>query len=141
MEATSSGCTSRLHSDTIYGGAGNDTLYGGTGADVMTGGTGADTFAWAAGDLDGSIDRITDFSLTEDRLDFGGVGIAGGTREVIQALIDNGTIDVDSTASNTTITINNGSDIGTVVLENVTTTDWGTDDPATMLAQILATAP
>ena len=127
-------------SDTILGGAGNDTIYGGTGADVMTGGTGADTFAWAAGDLDGSIDRITDFSLTEDRLDFGGVGIAGGTREAIQALIDNGTIDVDSTTSNTTITINNGTASGTVVLENVTATDWGTDDAA-MLAQILATAP
>ena len=130
--------------DTLYGDGGNDILYGGKGNDVMTGGAGADTFAWAAGDLDGSTDRITDFSLTEDKLFFDGLGIGGGTpaeiQDAIQALIDDGKIDVDSTASNTTITITNGTDTGTVVLENVTATDWGTEDAA-MLAQILATAP
>jgi hypothetical protein len=56
--------------DTIDGGAGNDVLYGGTGADILTGGAGADTFVWAASDIDGSLDQITDFVLADgDALD------------------------------------------------------------------------
>ncbi|MCB1509419.1 MAG: type I secretion C-terminal target domain-containing protein, partial [Hyphomicrobiaceae bacterium] len=56
--------------DTLSGGADGDLLSGGTGIDVLTGGGGADTFAWRTGDLDGSVDSITDFSTAEgDRID------------------------------------------------------------------------
>ena len=68
--------------DTILGGAGNDTLFakngndlldGGLGSDNLTGGLGVDTFAWNLADkgANGSpaIDRVTDFSSTDDKLD------------------------------------------------------------------------
>jgi Ca2+-binding RTX toxin-like protein len=58
--------------DYIQGGAGNDAIYGGLGNDILVGGAGADIFGWAANDLDGSTDRILDFSLAEgDKLYFG----------------------------------------------------------------------
>ncbi|GAA3859296.1 hypothetical protein [Celeribacter arenosi] len=62
-------------SDTIFGAGGGDNLLGlsgddilvdGTGADSMTGGAGADRFVFNA---DGKTDTITDFSITQDRLD------------------------------------------------------------------------
>ncbi|MFG0835139.1 DUF5801 repeats-in-toxin domain-containing protein, partial [Aeromonas bivalvium] len=49
--------------DILDGGIGNDTLIGGLGADTMTGGNGHDTFKWLAGEGDGNIDKITDFTL------------------------------------------------------------------------------
>jgi VCBS repeat-containing protein len=49
--------------DILDGGLGNDTLIGGLGADTMTGGAGHDTFKWLAGEADGNIDKITDFTL------------------------------------------------------------------------------
>lgn len=56
--------------DTLLGGAGKDALYLGAGNDLATGGSGADRFVFRNDDLDGSSDRITDFSITEgDRLD------------------------------------------------------------------------
>ncbi|MCH9807587.1 MAG: type I secretion C-terminal target domain-containing protein [Alphaproteobacteria bacterium] len=56
--------------DTLSGGADADGLFGGTGADILTGGSGADTFGWEAGDLDGNVDTITDFTTGDgDALD------------------------------------------------------------------------
>ncbi|UBO76033.1 VCBS domain-containing protein [Aeromonas rivuli] len=49
--------------DILDGGIGNDTLIGGLGADTLTGGAGHDTFKWLAGEGDGSIDKIADFTL------------------------------------------------------------------------------
>ncbi|WP_052448226.1 T1SS-143 repeat domain-containing protein [Aeromonas rivuli] len=49
--------------DILDGGIGNDTLIGGLGADTLTGGAGHDTFKWLAGEADGSIDKIADFTL------------------------------------------------------------------------------
>jgi len=58
------------NADTLNSAGGDDVLYGGTGADVLTGGSGADTFAWAATDLDGSTDQVTDFIAADgDKLD------------------------------------------------------------------------
>ena len=57
--------------DTLFGGDGKDALYLGSGDDNATGGSGADRFVFRSEDLDGSADRITDFSVSEgDRLDF-----------------------------------------------------------------------
>ncbi|TXZ08294.1 type I secretion C-terminal target domain-containing protein, partial [Vibrio mimicus] len=64
--------------DTLYGGQGNDTLIGGDdddiligglGNDILTGGEGEDLFKWVDRDLDGSKDRITDFTIGEDKID------------------------------------------------------------------------
>jgi Ca2+-binding RTX toxin-like protein len=61
-------------SDIINAGAGDDVIVGGSGADTMTGGTGSDTFSISAGDLDGSLDIIKDFTLEEDSIRFEGIG-------------------------------------------------------------------
>jgi Ca2+-binding RTX toxin-like protein len=51
--------------DTLLGGDGADWLEGGRGVDRMTGGSGADRFFFRPGDLDKSIDVITDFSSAQ----------------------------------------------------------------------------
>lgn len=55
--------------DELVGGGGSDLLIGGPGRDEMTGGAGPDVFQWATGDLDGSLDTILDFTISEDILD------------------------------------------------------------------------
>lgn len=52
----------------LYGDAGNDSLMGGTN-DFMTGGTGADTFVVSSGSILQGPATVTDFSLTEDRIE------------------------------------------------------------------------
>lgn len=60
--------------DVLYGGLGNDTLIGGTGVDRLSGGLGADIFRFSKSDLDGSVDRISDFSKTQgDKLRLGDI--------------------------------------------------------------------
>jgi Ca2+-binding RTX toxin-like protein len=55
--------------NTLNGGGNNDYLYGGSGNDTLIGGAGADSFvfttalSWAS-----NIDRISDFSATDDRI-------------------------------------------------------------------------
>ena len=59
--------------DFINGGSGNDKITGRDGADVITGGTGADSFRYAFqtnSGLGSNADRITDYSIGEDRLSF-----------------------------------------------------------------------
>jgi hypothetical protein len=59
--------------DTINGGDGNDKIMGFGGADVMTGGAGADQFRYIlASDsgLGAAADRITDFAIGQDILNF-----------------------------------------------------------------------
>jgi serralysin len=57
--------------DVLNGGAGNDQLFGDLGDDLLTGGTGADLFHFA---LNGGVDRLLDFHLTEgDRVELDGV--------------------------------------------------------------------
>lgn len=65
-------------SDTLEGGDGSDLLVGGPGADEMTGGSGPDVFQWSLADLDGSLDDITDFSISEDILDLSDVFVSLG---------------------------------------------------------------
>ncbi|MGE6127003.1 type I secretion C-terminal target domain-containing protein [Aeromonas rivipollensis] len=69
-----------LGTDILDGGIGDDTLIGGLGADTMTGGSGKDTFKWLAGEADGSLDKIADFTL--------GTGSNGDVLDLSQ-LLDN----------------------------------------------------
>jgi Ca2+-binding RTX toxin-like protein len=59
--------------DTINGGAGIDKIMGLGGADVLTGGTGNDVFRYLAqsdSGLSANADRITDFAIGQDRMNF-----------------------------------------------------------------------
>ncbi|HHB1547229.1 TPA: tandem-95 repeat protein [Vibrio parahaemolyticus] len=54
--------------DKLFGGADNDILIGGLGSDILTGGDGEDIFKWI--DVANERDIVTDFSSSEDSLDF-----------------------------------------------------------------------
>jgi Ca2+-binding RTX toxin-like protein len=59
--------------DTINGGIGNDKINGAAGADILTGGAGNDVFKYASASdsgLGAASDRITDFTIGQDRLNF-----------------------------------------------------------------------
>jgi len=62
--------------DRLTGGLGTDTLIGGTGADTLTGDGGADIFRFLAPTP--GADRITDFTLGEDTLEFSALGFGSG---------------------------------------------------------------
>jgi Ca2+-binding RTX toxin-like protein len=114
--------------DVLNGDAGIDKLNGAAGADVLTGGTGNDVFKYAAAidsGLGANADRITDFVIGSDRLNFaridtnaglagdqgfgfigaasfGGIGVAqirytnSGGNLLVQADVDgNGTADME----------------------------------------------
>ncbi|WLG82307.1 glycosyl hydrolase family 28-related protein [Pseudomonas cucumis] len=69
--------------DTINGGAGGDILVGGAGIDKLTGGTGADTFRFTAQSdsyrnaTTSFDDIITDFDVTQDKIDLAGLSFTG----------------------------------------------------------------
>lgn len=55
--------------DTLNGGSGADRLNGGLGNDRLTGGSGADIFVFnTATNASNNVDRITDFSVTDDTM-------------------------------------------------------------------------
>ncbi|MBK8375066.1 beta strand repeat-containing protein [Sphingorhabdus sp.] len=59
--------------DTINGDAGNDKIIGNTGADIITGGSGSDQFRYlfdTDSGLGANADRITDFTIGGDKLNF-----------------------------------------------------------------------
>ena len=99
--------------DFLYGGAGNDIIYGGQGSDIMFGGAGADIFAWSAADLDGSTDRIMDFSFAEgDKLNFSDLlseGDLGGLLEFLSVNsvdADNGTLSLQAAKGHNSVDVN-----------------------------------
>lgn len=86
--------------DILLGGDGEDTLTGGLGSDILTGGGDADIFKWVDGDLDGSTDRITDFSITEgDKVDLSDLFTDTPTQQQVTELLDNIKVDGDSDSS------------------------------------------
>ncbi|TXI44780.1 matrixin family metalloprotease [Methylophilus sp.] len=95
--------------DTLNGGADDDILIGGSGNDILTGGTGADTFTWNLADKGAnkapSIDKITDFNSTEDKLDLRDL-LVGESSSNIQNYLDITTSTVAG-VTNTEIRINN----------------------------------
>ncbi|WP_335944278.1 putative Ig domain-containing protein [Pseudomonas sp. G166] len=99
--------------DTINGGAGVDILVGGAGIDKLTGGAGADTFRFVAQSdsyrnaTSSFDDTITDFDVTQDKIDLAGLGFTGlgngrgGTLQVSYSASSNRTYikDYDADAS------------------------------------------
>ncbi len=61
--------------DTLVGGDENDTLTGGLGNDTLTGGTSVDTFIFNTKLGTTNLDRITDFSVTDDTIWLENTGI------------------------------------------------------------------
>jgi len=83
--------------DRLEGGKGEDVLDGGRGAEVLTGGADADVFRFTLSSdsyRDGTrsyADRITDFNLTEDRLDLTALGfttLGNGHGESLRLVYD-----------------------------------------------------
>ncbi|MEM7212628.1 MAG: Calx-beta domain-containing protein [Pseudomonadota bacterium] len=66
--------------DRLTGRAGADELNGGLGNDFLTGGSGADTFVFDI--TNHGVDRIADFEVGVDKLDFSGTSLAFGEFEI-----------------------------------------------------------
>ena len=60
--------------DILDGGSGIDVLNGGNGLDTLTGGSQRDTFVLDAGGSAADADIVTDFTVTEDRIEFTNAG-------------------------------------------------------------------
>jgi Ca2+-binding RTX toxin-like protein len=96
--------------DAISAGDGNDSLIGGTGNDTLTGGAGRDTFAFTGNNL--GIDRITDYNVAEDQLQF-----LSNVALTVTAGLD---LDLDGALDDTRITYVNGAQPGgTIEILNV----------------------
>ncbi|WP_370074047.1 beta strand repeat-containing protein [Salipiger bermudensis] len=76
--------------DTIIGGDGNDTIFGGAGDDLLVGGFGSDEFRFKSGSTGDS--RISDFDMTQDQINGGGVALTSVVAVGSDALatLDNG---------------------------------------------------
>jgi len=88
-------------SDTISGGAGTNTITGGEGADSMTS-AGTDTFVIASGDSGKTattVDSITTFATTVDKISIGLAGSATNYLEVDTATVAVNTVSVAVTAA------------------------------------------
>ncbi|HCJ7274037.1 TPA: cadherin-like domain-containing protein, partial [Vibrio cholerae] len=97
-----------LGDNVLYGGSGNDILIGGLGDDILTGGSGDDLFKWVDGDLDNSKDRITDFTIGQDKIDLSDL-FPDETRTLDQ-LLNSYVIEISGQGQNSEIVINNGHD-------------------------------
>ncbi|UBQ55849.1 calcium-binding protein [Alysiella filiformis] len=64
----------------LKGAAGNDRLDGGRGSDTLTGGDDADTFVFSSL-LDGTVDTITDFTLSQDKIELAVKAFSGLTAD------------------------------------------------------------
>jgi Ca2+-binding RTX toxin-like protein/subtilisin-like proprotein convertase family protein len=61
--------TSGAGNDILNGGAGNDLINGGSGSNILTSGAGADTFIYRINSSTYFNDQITDFDISQDRID------------------------------------------------------------------------
>ncbi|USD95929.1 hypothetical protein CTT30_07485 [Vibrio coralliilyticus] len=103
--------------DILLGGAGDDTLIGGLGSDILSGGDGEDEFVWHYGDLDGSTDVITDFHVSEDKIDIS--DLLGQDETMEELLSDVSANVVDSNGIELTIQRDNGQTTQSIKLDNV----------------------
>ncbi|EGQ8120492.1 cadherin-like domain-containing protein, partial [Vibrio cholerae] len=111
-----------LGDDVLYGGSGNDILIGGLGNDILTGGSGEDLFKWVDGDLDNSKDRITDFTIGQDKIDLSDL-FSDETRTLDQ-LLNSHVIEITDKGQNSEIVINKGpTEHVTIQLDGVTAGD------------------
>ncbi|MEI6859034.1 MAG: type I secretion C-terminal target domain-containing protein, partial [Shewanella sp.] len=116
--------------DILIGGFGDDTLIGGLGDDTLTGGTGSDdagsdTFIWSEGST--GTDHITDFNLTEDKLDLSDL-LQGESSDNLEQYLhftfDGGTTTIEIDANN------NGNVDQLIVLDGVDLSTLGATDVA-----------
>ncbi|HGE5983839.1 TPA: Ig-like domain-containing protein, partial [Vibrio cholerae] len=108
--------------DYLDGGSGNDILIGGLGNDILTGGSGEDLFKWVDGDLDGSRDRITDFTIGQDKIDLSEL-FTDETRTLDQ-LLNSNVIEITDKGQNSEIVINKGpTEYVTIQLDGVAAND------------------
>ncbi|GIC06485.1 RTX toxin [Vibrio cholerae] len=108
-----------LGNDTLIGGNDNDILIGGLGNDILTGGSGEDLFKWVQGDLDRSTDRITDFTIHQDKIDLS--DLFSDPTNTLDELLKSETIKV---TENSEIVINKGpTEQVTIQLDGVTAGD------------------
>jgi Ca2+-binding RTX toxin-like protein len=101
--------------DTLNGRGGNDILSGGAGNDRLTGGSGGDTFRFLEWVSNGT-DRITDFNVAQDRIEFDTVD-GNGTFDISMSF------DVFSNTFDVTVSL--GNDDGTIILEDIAIADVG----------------
>ncbi|PAR25885.1 choice-of-anchor K domain-containing protein [Vibrio metoecus] len=108
--------------DVLRGDSGNDVLVGGLGSDILTGGSGEDLFKWVDGDLDNSKDRITDFTIGQDKIDLSDL-FSDETRTLDQ-LLNSHVIEITDKGQNLEIVINKGStEHVTIQLDGVAASD------------------
>lgn len=104
--------------NTINGGGGSDLIIGGLGSDEMTGGAGRDVFQWSLADLDGSLDRITDFTIAEDILNLSDVFTSIGINYDPQTFDVNNLLKLRDTIDGAEISLLDDTPV--VLLEGVT---------------------
>ncbi|MFS1596819.1 Ig-like domain-containing protein [Vibrio cholerae] len=108
--------------DYLDGGSGNDILIGGLGNDILTGGSGEDLFKWVDGDLDNSKDRITDFTIGQDKIDLSDL-FSDETRTLDQ-LLNSHVIEITDKGQNSEIVINKGpTEHVTIQLDGIAASD------------------
>jgi serralysin len=100
--------------DVINGRGGDDTIWSGDGNDLLTGGSGFDTFVYREDFYSGGTDRIMDFDVDRDTIQFD-VDDNGGN---VSMSITN--YDVFSMTADVVISLAN---TGTVILENISLGD------------------
>ncbi|EOW9458958.1 cadherin-like domain-containing protein [Vibrio cholerae] len=107
-----------LGDDVLYGGSGNDILIGGLGDDILTGGSGEDLFKWVGGDLDGGRDRITDFTIHQDKIDLSDL-FDNPSEQEVTALLDSIKSTVQGDDHSSSFTVRQGNDSVTIQLDGV----------------------
>ncbi|EPO3029388.1 Ig-like domain-containing protein [Vibrio cholerae] len=115
-----------LGDDVLYGGSGNDILIGGLGDDILTGGSGEDLFKWVAGDLDGGRDRITDFTIHQDKIDLSDL-FDNPSDQDVTALLESIKSTVTGDDHSSSFTVRQGNDSVTIQLDGVSATDLMND--------------
>ncbi|GLT19390.1 hypothetical protein GCM10007938_31720 [Vibrio zhanjiangensis] len=87
-----------IGSDILLGGSGDDILIGGSGNDILSGGIGYDQFVWRNQDLDQGTDVVSDFRVSEDKINLSDLLVGGESMEDllsdISASVDNNTIEL-----------------------------------------------
>ena len=108
----------------MRGDDGNDTLIGGTWNDQMTGGSGSDRFIFEQGNsfLGGEHDRILDFQIGVDRIEFHNFNNFNSSNGFNQ-LISQGYL--KNSGSNTVIQLNTG---GQLLIEGVSLNQLSAND-------------
>ncbi|NOI02478.1 VWA domain-containing protein, partial [Vibrio kanaloae] len=110
--------------DTLLGGLGTDTLIGGLGSEILTGGDDADIFKWVDGDLDGSTDRITDFSVAEgDKVDLSDLFTDVTEQSDATALLNTIGNSITGDSNHSALTVEKGGQQVTIEFDGLSVTD------------------